>query len=82
MQCLRHPPTKNLVISLDLLADERSQEEHPSQNGTQGDPVIEAPTTDASHDSIGRSVPRKGLKQLIFLSTIGTSCGIPLGKHQ
>ena len=71
---------KNLVINLFPLADESSQEAHPSADAMQGDPVTHFFTTDAFHDSVGRSVPRKELKQLIFLSTVGTSCGVRMDK--
>ncbi|HEV3036606.1 MAG TPA: hypothetical protein VHA33_02345 [Candidatus Angelobacter sp.] len=72
--------SKNLVIDLIPLADESSPEEHPSADAMQRDPVVYALTTDAFHDSVGRSVPRKELKELIFLSTFGTSCGVPREK--
>ncbi len=71
--------SKNLVINLFPLADESSPEAHPS-DAMQGDPVTYFFTTDAFHDSVGRSVPRKELKELIFLSTVGTSCGVPMVK--
>lgn len=74
--------SKNLVINLFPLADESSPEAHPSADAMQGDPVTYFLTTDASHDSVGRSVPRKELKELIFLSTFGTSCGVPREKHK
>jgi len=70
--------SKNLVINLFPLADESSQEAH----ATQGDPVTYFFTTDAFHDSVGRGVPRKELKELIFLSTVGTSCGVPIDKRK
>ncbi len=72
--------SKNLVINLFPLADESSQEAHPSADAMQGDPVTYFFTTDAFHDLVGRSVPRKELKELIFLSTFGTSCGVPMDK--
>lgn len=72
---------KNLVISLFPLADESSPEEHPLPSATQTDPSTQFFTTDAFHDSVGRSVPRKELKELIFLSVIGTSCGGPMDKR-
>jgi hypothetical protein len=72
--------SKNLVISLVALADEPSPEASPSADAKQGDPGMDVFKTDAFHDSIGRSVPRKELKQLIFLSTVGTSCGVRLDK--
>jgi hypothetical protein len=73
---------KNLVIDLFPLADESSPEAHPASDAMKGDPFTYFFTTDAFHDSVGRSVPRKELKQLIFLSTIGTSCGVPIDKHK
>jgi len=73
---------KNLVINLFPLADESSQEAYPSADATQGDPVTHFFTTDAFHDSVGRSVPRKELKQLVFLSTVGTSCGVPMDERK
>lgn len=69
--------SKNLVIDLLPLADESSPEEHPLPGAMKGDPVTQFFATDAFHDSVGRSVPRKELKELIFLSTFGTSCGVP-----
>jgi len=71
---------KNLVISLFPAADELSPEAHPAADAVQGDPVLHFFTTDTFHDLVGRSVPRKELKQLIFLSTLGTSCGVPTDK--
>ena len=73
--------SKNLVINLFPLADESSQEAH-SPAGTRVDPATQFFTTDAFHDSIDRSVPREELKELIFLSTFGTSCGVPVRKAQ
>jgi len=73
---------KNLVITLFPLADESSQEAHPSADATQDDPVKHFFTTDAFHDSVGRSVPRKELKELIILSKFGTSCGVPMDKRK
>jgi hypothetical protein len=70
--------SKNLVIELAPLADQPSPEEHP--DAMQGDPSTRVFNTDAFHDSVGRSVPRKELKELIFLSTVGTSCGVPMDK--
>ena len=72
--------SKNFVISLFPLADQPSPEEHP--DAMQGDPSTRVFNTDAFHDSVGRSVPRTELKQLIFLSTFGTSCGVPMDKHK
>ena len=74
--------SKNLVINLFPLADESTQEAHPCADAMQGDPVTRFFTTDAFHDSVGRSVPRKELKQLIFLSTVGTSCGVRMDKSK
>lgn len=71
---------KNLVINLAPLADRPSPEEHP--DAMQGDPSTRVFNTDAFHDSVGRSVPRTELKELIFLSTFGTSCGVPMDKHK
>jgi hypothetical protein len=68
--------SKNLVINLFPLADASSQEAHASADAMQRDPVTSVFTTDAFHDSVGRSVPRKDLKELIFLATVGTSCGV------
>lgn len=70
---------KNLVISLTPLADEPSPETEHSADATQ-DPALRSFTTDTFHDLVGRSVPRKELKQLIFLSTVGTNCGVPMDK--
>lgn len=72
--------SKNLVITLFPLADESSQEAHLSADAMQDDPVTYFFTTDAFHDSVGRSVPRKELKELIILSKFGTSCGVPMDK--
>lgn len=74
--------SKHLVISLFPLADEPSPEAHPSADATQGDPGTYFFTTDTFHDSVGRSVPRTDLKELIFLSTLGTSCGVPVDKRK
>ena len=74
--------SKNLVINLSPLADESSQEAHPSADAKQGDPVTYFFTSDEFHNSIGRSVPRKELKELIFLSTVGTNCGVPVEKRK
>jgi len=71
---------KHLVINLLPLADESSQEAHHSADAMKNDPVSYFFTTDAFHDSVGRSVPRKELKELIILSTFGTSCGAPMDK--
>ena len=68
----------NLVIDLVALADESSQA-HPSAEAMQRDPVTQVFTTDVFHDSVGRSVPRKELKELVILAKIGTSCGVPGG---
>jgi hypothetical protein len=73
-------PGKNLVISLFPLADESSPEAHPSADAMQRDPGTYFFTTDTFHDSVGRSVPRKELKELIILSKFGTSCGVPMDK--
>jgi hypothetical protein len=73
--------SKNLVINLSPLADESSPEEHPP-DAMQSDPVTYFFSTDASHGSVGRSVPRKELKQLVFLSTFGTSCGARMDKRK
>jgi hypothetical protein len=70
--------SKNVVIDLAPLADQPSPEEHP--DAMQGDPSTRVFNTDAFHDLVGRSVPRKELKQLIFLSTVGTSCGVRVDK--
>lgn len=70
-------PSKNLVISLFPVADASSQEAHASADAMPRDPVTGVFTTDAFHDSVGRSVPRKDLKELIFLAKFGTSCGVP-----
>jgi len=71
---------KNLVINLFPLADESSQDARPSIDPMKTDPVLYFLTTDAFHDSVGRSVPRKELKELIMLSTFGTRCGAPMDK--
>lgn len=70
------------MIDLVPLADESSPEEHPSADAMKRDPVTYFFTTDAFHDSVGRNVPRKELKELIFLSTVGTSCGVPIDKRK
>jgi hypothetical protein len=69
--------SKHLAISLVPLADKSSLEERPSSGAKE---VSYFSTADAFHDAVGRSVPRKGLKELIFLSVVGTSCGVPVGK--
>jgi len=74
--------SKTLVINLFPLADESSPEAHPSPDAMKSDPVTYFFSTDAFHDSVGRGVPRKELKQLIFLSTFGTSCGVPMDKRK
>ena len=74
--------SKSLMISLVPLADEPSPEEHPLPAAMQSDPTTQFFTTDAFHDSVGRSVPRKELKELIFLSILGTSCGVPIDKRK
>jgi len=71
---------KNLVISLFPLADQSSPEAHPSADAMQGDGASFFFTTDTFHDALGRSVPRKELKQLIIISKFGTSCGVPMDK--
>lgn len=71
--------SKRLMITLVPLADESSPEEHPVQT-LESDPFTQFFVTDAFHDSVGRSVPRKELKELIFLSIFGTSCGVPMDK--
>jgi hypothetical protein len=70
--------SKNFVIDLAPLADQPSPEETP--DAMQGDPSTRVFDSDAFHDSVGRSVPRTELKELIFLSTFGTSCGVPTPK--
>jgi hypothetical protein len=72
--------SRKLVINLFPLADESSPEADPSTDAAQRDPVTHFFTTDAFHDSVDRSVPRKELKELIFLSMFGTSCGVPIDK--
>jgi hypothetical protein len=72
--------SKNLVIDLAPLADQPSPEQHP--DAMQGDPSTRVFNTDSFHDSVGRSVPRKELKELIILSTLGTSCGVPMDKRK
>lgn len=74
--------SKNVVISLFPVADQSGKEEHSLPGAMQGDPITQFATTDAFHDSVGRSVPRTELKELIFLSTFGTSCGVPMDKHK
>lgn len=68
--------SKKLVINLFPLADASSRDAHASADAMQRDPVTGVLTTDAVLDSVGRSVPRKDLKELIFLATVGTSCGV------
>ena len=72
--------SKKLVIDLFPLGDEPSPEENPSADAMKGDPFTYFFTTDTFHDSVGRSVPRKELKELIILSTFNTSCGVPMDK--
>jgi hypothetical protein len=72
--------SKTLVIDLFPLADESSPEAHPVPDAMKGDPVTYFFTTDAFHGLAGRSVPRKELKELIFLSTFDTSCGVRMEK--
>lgn len=74
--------SKNLVINLHPLADEASPEAQPVPDAMKGDPVTYFFTTDAYHDSVGRSVPRKELKELIFLATFDTSCGVRVDKRK
>jgi len=75
-----HVVGKHLAISLFPLADESSPEAHPSADAMQSGGTSFFFTTDAFHDAVGRSVPRKELKEIIFLSTLGTSCGVPMDK--
>jgi len=70
--------SKNLVINLSPLADEPSPEARPVPDAMQGDRVTWFFTTDAFHALVDRSVPRKELKQLVFLSTFDSSCGVRL----
>jgi len=72
--------SKNLVIDLFPLADESSPEARPVPDAMQSDRVTWFLTTDAFHAIVDRSVPRKELKQLIFLSTFYSSCGVRLDK--
>jgi len=72
--------SKNFVINLFPLADQSGQDEHSPPDAMQGDPITQSVTTDAFHDSVSRSVPRTELKELVFLSTFGTSCGVPMDK--
>jgi hypothetical protein len=74
--------SKTLVIDLFPLADESSPEALPVTDAMKGDPFTYFFTTDAFHDSVGRGVPRKELKEIVFLSTIGTSCGVPMDKRK
>jgi hypothetical protein len=73
--------SKKLVIDLFPLADEPSPEANPSADAMK-DPFTYFFTTDTFHDSVGRSVPRKELKELIILSMFNTSCGVPMKKAQ
>jgi len=75
-----HVVGKHLAISLFPLADESSPEAHPSADAMQSGGTSFFFTTDAFHDAVGRGVPRKELKEIIFLSTLGTSCGVPMDK--
>lgn len=72
--------SKTLVIDLFPVADESSPEARPVPDAMKGDPFTYFFTTDAFHDSVGRSVPRKELKELVFLATFDTSCGVRVDK--
>jgi hypothetical protein len=74
--------SKNLVIDVFPLADEPSPEARPVPDAMQGDRVTWFFTTDAFHALVDRSVPRKELKQVIFLSTFDSSCGVRLDKRK
>lgn len=73
---------KNLVIDLYPLADETSPEAQPVPDAMKGDPVTYFFTTDAFHNLVDRSVPRKELKELVFLAMFDTSCGVRVDKHK
>jgi hypothetical protein len=73
---------KNFVINLFPVADQSSQNDHSLPETLQGDPTARVVTTDAFHNAVGRSVPHTELKELIFLSTFGTSCGVPMDKNK
>lgn len=47
-----------------------------------GDPVTYFFTSDAFHNLVNRSVPRKELKELIFLAMFDTSCGVRVEKRK
>lgn len=74
--------SKNLVVDLYPLADEPSPEAQPVPDAMKGDPVTYFFTTDAFHNIVDRSVPRKELKELIFLAMFDTSCGVRLEKRK
>ena len=74
--------SKNSVIDLYPLADESRPEAQPVPNAMKGDPVTYFFTTDAFHNLVDRSVPRKELTELIFLSTFDTSCGVRVDKRK
>lgn len=73
---------KNLVVDLYPLADEPSPEAQPVPDAMKGDPVTYFFTTDAFHNIVDRSVPRKELKELIFLAMFDTSCGVRVEKRK
>ena len=72
--------SKNLVIDVYPLADESSPEAQPVPDAMKGDPVTYFFTSDAFHNIVDRSVPRKELKELIFLAMFNTSCGVRVDK--
>lgn len=72
--------SKNLVIDVYPLADEPSPESQPVPDAMKGDPVTYFFTSDAFHNIVDRSVPRKELKELIFLAMFNTSCGVRVDK--
>lgn len=65
--------SKNLVIDLYPPADEPSPEAQPVPDAMKGDPVTYFFTSDAFHNLVDRSVPRRELKELIFLAMFDTS---------
>lgn len=72
--------SKHLVIDLYAPADESSPEAQPVPDAMKGDPVTYFFTTDAFHNLVDRSVPRKELKELIFLAMFDTTCGVRVDK--
>lgn len=73
--------TNKAVINLASLADEASPDTHLPADTPQQDPAHFF-ATEAFHDSVGRSMPRKHLKELTILSKFGYSCGVQKSEHK